>query len=157
MLISDLLGTDDGHQFFSDSLVGKEEKCQISIWTAILLSRIRGQKEYLGCWNGSSVGEYSSPVDFCSIWARRWIKCSLRMKHRHVHQLRYSCGLILESPIPRRYCHSHLQAVPWPRTHTSLSWCVKRKSVDRSSSAQHLSLLYCLLSKLELAVLQLSS
>lgn len=59
MLISDLLGTDDDHQFFSDSLVGKEEKCQISIWTAILLLHIRGQKEYLGCswcWNGSSVG-----------------------------------------------------------------------------------------------------
>lgn len=96
-------------------------------------------------------------LDFCSIWARRWIKCSLRMKHRHVHQLRYSCGFILESLIPRRYCHSQLQAVPWPRPHTSLSWCVERRGVDSSSPAQHLSLLYCLLSKFELAVLQLSS
>lgn len=31
----------------------------------------------------TSTGEYSPPVDFCSISARRWIKCSLRMKHRH--------------------------------------------------------------------------
>lgn len=105
----------------------------------------------------TSTGEYWPPVDFCSIWARRWIKCSLRMKHRHVQRLRYSCGLILESPIPRRYCHNQLQAVPLPQPHSSLSWCVERKLVNNSSSVQHLSLLYCLLSKLELAVLQLSS
>lgn len=87
----------------------------------------------------TSTGDYSPPVDFCSIWARRWIKCSLRMKLRHVHQLRYSCALILESPIPWRSCHSQLQAVPCP--HTSLSWCVERKGVNSSSSAPLASLL----------------
>lgn len=58
MLISDLLGTDDVHQFFSDSLVGKEEKCQILIWTAILLLHIQRQKEYLGC-----------------SWVLKWVIC----------------------------------------------------------------------------------
>lgn len=141
MLINDLLGTVFTHSR-TERVFG-----MFLWWWHGSSAGVTGQKKhwriFASCWYPADMSEELNKV-FPSDDAQ---SCSPIKIFLFLNLWKSHCILVLSQSVA---C-SAMSPTPY------FASSVERKSVDKSGSAHHLLLLYCLLSKLELEVLQLSS